>query len=726
MKNKILSLILSSTMIFSNIGFVFADVDLDNPPIEPTKPKAESYEDNNKIEEYNNKVKEYNNKVDEYNAAVNKEYENKEKEIEKENIKIEEHNQNEIDRVANENAENEKIKTDNENKKQEAELNKVKNNEIKADAEKKNAEAKTKAEEEAAIINAKIDEDYQAAVEKENQRVKEINDKLDEIESQRILDAKEHNAKVNEIEAANAAEQARVDNINRELKEKYEKEKTIYEERINQPEEVAEEEYYGGDNENIKVVRGKTNKDDIITYENINGQESCTYNYSGNNKRYVNFSLITTIGYTTTGTDWDNDASKYSNKVYGTIADLNNITEAPLNINDEGEGRNLINYKTNEIGLEACDNIIRKININPISNYYNSSNGIQEAGKAEAQISFKDFPSDAQVFKNLQENGSVFVDPETGKKYTGKEINSENFDICWFSVKYQANGWRVSGVLLKDGVIVMPEEPTYETAQLQEVPERWNEEYIQPTYEKANPIEKPNYVIPTYEVYTPELLDETYEETPLKNVIPADIWELLPPPMKRAELQVINYMNLFNNSEIKVPLEGNSQSKNETDEALNFPVTNRTTNNSNFIEYTYADGEESVLTDTKIIDNEVPLAAPNQKKQGAWALINLISMLLTFLIAFLLIITLFINKVKENDEKKYKNKIIRRIFSIIISIVSVIIFILTENMNLPMILIDKWTIVMIIILIINIIIAICSRRKEKKNLINQKKYDIIK
>lgn len=41
MKKKILSIVLSFTMVFSTTGFAFADTDLDNSPTEPTKVEKE-------------------------------------------------------------------------------------------------------------------------------------------------------------------------------------------------------------------------------------------------------------------------------------------------------------------------------------------------------------------------------------------------------------------------------------------------------------------------------------------------------------------------------------------------------------------------------------------------------------------------------------------------------------------------------------------------------------
>lgn len=98
---------------------------------------------------------------------------------------------------------------------------------------------------------------------------------------------------------------------------------------------------------------------------------------------------------------------------------------------------------------------------------------------------------------------------------------------------------------------------------------------------------------------------------------------------------------------------------------------------------------------------------------GSWALINLISTIITVLLSLLLIIFALLNKLDEDKDKKVKNKIILRIITIIIAFISIIIFVLTENITLPMVLFDKYTIWMILILIIQIVIAFLSRHKVK-------------
>ena len=131
--------------------------------------------------------------------------------------------------------------------------------------------------------------------------------------------------------------------------------------------------------------------------------------------------------------------------------------------------------------------------------------------------------------------------------------------------------------------------------------------------------------------------------------------------------------------------------------------------------FTEEEDEEEAPVEEEISRNLTPTTVIN----GAWALINLIAAILTLLLSLVLIITLILNKTKrkeedEDENEKVNNKVPLRIASIVIAILSIIIFILTENMALPMVLIDKYTLLMVIILIIQIIIAIFSKHSNKK------------
>lgn len=115
---------------------------------------------------------------------------------------------------------------------------------------------------------------------------------------------------------------------------------------------------------------------------------------------------------------------------------------------------------------------------------------------------------------------------------------------------------------------------------------------------------------------------------------------------------------------------------------------------------------------TTIKETTIPQAAP----EGTWALLNLI---LT-IVSCIIVILIFTKKKSENeeytDEEKKDIRGIKRfkIYSILIGIISIIVFILTEDMTLPMILIDKWTILMAIFTIVEIINIFIIRNKSKE------------
>ena len=142
-----------------------------------------------------------------------------------------------------------------------------------------------------------------------------------------------------------------------------------------------------------------------------------------------------------------------------------------------------------------------------------------------------------------------------------------------------------------------------------------------------------------------------------------------------------------------------------------------------------ADGDDVVTNDaaddtTQIDDEATPAAAGD----GAWALINLILAIVTVLLSLILLITYFGKRKEEREdedgnivydedgnaeiEAEYKKRGGWRLASLIPAIVSVVAFILTEDMSLPMHMIDRWTLLMLIITIIQIIIAVLSKKKK--------------
>lgn len=119
-----------------------------------------------------------------------------------------------------------------------------------------------------------------------------------------------------------------------------------------------------------------------------------------------------------------------------------------------------------------------------------------------------------------------------------------------------------------------------------------------------------------------------------------------------------------------------------------------------------------------------PLAGP-----GAWALINLIATILTVLISLGMIVTYFKKKddeeeeeettaksrLSEEEEEEENERRKSKFFGLIPGIGSVIAFILTEDMRLPMVLVDRWTVLMLAILVIGAALAFLTRNKKDED-----------
>ena len=189
--------------------------------------------------------------------------------------------------------------------------------------------------------------------------------------------------------------------------------------------------------------------------------------------------------------------------------------------------------------------------------------------------------------------------------------------------------------------------------------------------------------------------------------------ELPNEPIKEAYLSYLNKMDLFTVPTI-IP-------ENPTPPPESTSLVQPTTDNP---VYSMEDPEDNIQiadtqTPTTIINNPTPIInnpTPKAEPEGSWALINLIATILACICALAL---LFVRKDTEDDEptdeeKKDMRKILAtKIASILVGIISVIAFILTEDMSLPMVLTDKWTFLMILLLIIEIVNIFIIRRQSK-------------
>ena len=131
----------------------------------------------------------------------------------------------------------------------------------------------------------------------------------------------------------------------------------------------------------------------------------------------------------------------------------------------------------------------------------------------------------------------------------------------------------------------------------------------------------------------------------------------------------------------------------------------------------------AVIQTPQQVTNE--LKVPIAKTKQTWALVNFIAMITTVVVSLILTILGWYNRwirrkiiLDEAHQRSYqfwlRNKIMFRIINIILAIISIIIFILTENILLSMVIVDRFTPVMIALTILAIGIALFSKYSIKE------------
>ena len=120
------------------------------------------------------------------------------------------------------------------------------------------------------------------------------------------------------------------------------------------------------------------------------------------------------------------------------------------------------------------------------------------------------------------------------------------------------------------------------------------------------------------------------------------------------------------------------------------------------------------LTDMQNLeDNRTPLSIFD----GKWALLNLIFMIATAVISILLLGFYFIKKREDEDEgqeETTKKKLMIRLLGVIPAIVAIITFFLTEDLTQPMELVDRYTILMLLILFVEAFVAFVAKKTTEE------------
>ena len=127
----------------------------------------------------------------------------------------------------------------------------------------------------------------------------------------------------------------------------------------------------------------------------------------------------------------------------------------------------------------------------------------------------------------------------------------------------------------------------------------------------------------------------------------------------------------------------------------------------------------------KIKEEATPQAAP----KGHWALINLIAAMLSVVLA---VAALLAKHAKEDDEEEKDDQVVEsenqddetvaskrhrtwKIVAVIDAIAAVVVFILTENLAHDMVLVDKWTVLMVLFGLISIVSTYFARKWHEED-----------
>ena len=113
--------------------------------------------------------------------------------------------------------------------------------------------------------------------------------------------------------------------------------------------------------------------------------------------------------------------------------------------------------------------------------------------------------------------------------------------------------------------------------------------------------------------------------------------------------------------------------------------------------------------ETAIVEDNV---TPTTARKEHLALINLLATISSILFGLLLLIS---KNEKENEDGTQKRSKVWKIVAVIDALLSIVVFVLTENMKQPMVLVDKWTMLMILFTLISIVSFAFGRKYHEED-----------
>ena len=715
MKRKVLALTLSAMMVFSSTGFAFAGSDDVGEP--PSKPKVESYKDNDKVKEYNKEAKEYNKKVDEYNAVAdtnkkNAEGQAKQKASQKAHDDAVAANEAEQARVDSENA-----KIDEQNAAESERVNKH-NSDENAKVEQSKSD-KEKVESENANRKAQYDSDVEAAEKEYEEAVNAEKERIEAIKAENEQ-IRQHNAeedqKVADTEATNKAEKERIDTENAERESKYLEDVAKYEADMDQYN--SDYEQYEKDKAMEEKILSATDADGNPRYQSIEEYNQAVEEYNGKVTTYNNSVDSYNKAYNVNDEIVNNSPDRNKNANAVSIDSTYEITEGetksgrtiPVKIKHTFYGTD-ISYEE-EFEIDANDTIVLKgmsvagdcLNEQSCSFFYNTDDNhtLGMWNNSWSILLVNPTADSVDGWQNGDTHTITYKDSTDEYQWNFEDIEVEYY-YMWTPFYKKKDLYEYANTPNEP---TKPTEPTLELLGFE--PITYEPNYLEELDETENVIEKRTVDEPEY-LDVPGIYNPQYEEyIPIEHISPVlvavpdvEIWENLPDPEKEKYLNRLPLLSL-----LPVPT-------NNTPTPRTTPTQTTITLANNDVEVVNNNGTPT----TNVDKNEVPLAPKRYSSEAYWALLNLILVFVSIIIAICLIILVFWNNRKEDEQIKVNNRWPFRIVAAISAIVSAIIFLITEDMSNPMVFIDQYTLLMAIITCITALFAFFSlhREEEKKD-----------
>lgn len=543
--------------------------------------------------------------------------------------------------------------------------------------------------------NKSVDREYEAAAEETNAKNAVI-DQQNEAELQRVREAEERNS---EAQKAADEENARIDAENQE------NERLVNEHNAKEDEKVAKSEAARNEalaqNEEAAAHNEAVDKylEDLEQYQkDVNKYNNDLY-YQGIilGRGYESVDAYNKMIETIYNGPAKASVEKNKNTKTVTSSDLYRVEEAAVK-----SGRMVkvhIEHNFIDVGMTLEENFEIDENdvlfINSVaagagsstkpgyaSFYYNTD----EAHTMGYWTAAGEMMMDNAVYKNWNWNcgGEYEISYKDGTNHPGDITDIDvYYDYMWTGLKTYATF----------------DEPVAPTAPVK--PE---------SLEKIDSVEVPELYTANYKVYE----GKPYVQAVLENIVEANIIERLAEPVRKAYIEYLDHMSLFDAPEMAAPAAApKAEPKAEAKKAAPAAAGTQTAAPAADTELIAEQEVPMAAVPATITDSQSPLAA-----NGSWALLNLIMTIITGIISAVLLVGIFGKNEEENEEGEeveIERKRLARLMSLIPAIGAAIIFIITEDMSNPMVLVDGWTILMAVILLIQAVVAMIAKKSKDEN-----------